>query len=494
VTVAAPACKHSENDVNWIIIPDKPMLSVLVWVAIAMIAGFVARAAVIRLLNALTGSIRLLLRSQAKLLVSLADQLDNRNKEVLLEIGQQRLERRLDREFHQVWQLIDRDLAQFPQWQRQVSEHISQLEEDYHKTAETPPSAPDWIDSVAAVMHLKEAQGGNPAFSGVLKDLESNLNRQHDQALGSYRKSMGRRHRLLHGMMPQWRKLSHAIERIQSGIRELLVQARAIDRHMEHYQRLLTGGDQAHRALRVSLFTEGVVSAVLVGLWAGIAWLSFNLMSTPMQTLMASGETLVGLSIPDWAGIMLIGASIALGWVLMEALRITRMFDGFYGLDAPVRRRLVWVLASLLLLVALAQAGLMYLDHRAALPANALERWIQYPVIVFEAPHLDQGLVLGAKMLLAFVLPFILIFMAVPFERLMHSLRIFLVVAISIVLRVLALILRVTAGWLWYVNQAVQAIYDVFISLPRWLASQVRSRQKSMPEKPESNSEIRKAV
>jgi hypothetical protein len=178
----------------------------------------------------------------------------------------------------------------------------------------------------------------------------------------------------------------------------------------------------------------------------------------------------------------------------MEALRITRMFDGFYGLDSPVRRRLVWVMASLLLLLALAQAGLMYLDHRAALPANALERWIQYPVIVFEAPLLDQGLVLGSKMLLAFVLPFILIFMAVPFERLMHSLRILLVVAISLVLRISALILRVAAGWLWYVNQAVQAVYDVFISLPRWLASQVRPREKPVPEQSKDNSGVRKPV
>ncbi|WP_127554905.1 hypothetical protein [Saccharospirillum alexandrii] len=479
---------------SWIIIPNQPLLSAMVWVAIAMVAGYVARASVMRLLNALTGSVRLLLRAHAKALVAAADQLDRRNRVVLFEMGQQRLERRLDREFHQVWHLIDRDLAQFPHWQRQISQHISQLEEDYHKTAETPPPAPDWLDSIAAVVRLKETQSGNPAFSGVLKDLESNLNRQHEQALHDYRKSMSHRHRLLHSMMPQWRKLSHAIERVRSGIRGLLDMARDIDRHMDQYQRLVTAGDQASRGLQVSLLVEGLLSAVLMALWGGVAWLSFDLMNAPLQTLMAPGESLVGLSMTDWAGLMLIGASVVLGWVLMELLRITRVFDGLYGLDALVRRRLVWALTALLLVLALTQAGLVYLHQRAGLPATELERLIQYPVIVYEAPLLDQGLVLGARMMLAFVLPFILIFFAVPFERLMHSLRIVVVVALSLALRLLAWVLRLTAGWLWYLNRAVQAVYDVFIGLPLWAASRLRPRSAKAVEHQEAAAEIRKPV
>ncbi|HET8904115.1 MAG TPA: hypothetical protein VFN16_09000 [Saccharospirillum sp.] len=479
---------------SWIIIPESPLLSAVVWVVIAMVLGYVARASVMRLLNAVTGSLRMLLRAQARGLVDAAKQLDQRNQTVLLEIGQQRLERRLDREFHQVWQLIDRDLAQFPHWQQQISEHISQLEEDYHKTAETPPPAPDWLDSMAAVVRLKETQSGNPAFSNVLKDLESNLHRQHEQALSSYRKSMSHRHRLLHGMMPQWRKLSHAIERVRSGIRGLLDMARDIDRHMEQYHRLLTGADQARRALQVSLFVEGVLSAGLVLLWLGVAWLSFSLMSTPLQTLMAPGEPLAGLAMTDWAGLMLIGASMALGWILMELLRITRVFDGLYGLNAPVRRRLVWVLTGLLVLLALGQAGLVYLHHRAGLPATELERLIQYPVIVYEAPLLDQGLLVGARMMLAFVLPLILIFFAVPFERLLHSLRIFLVMVLGIALRFLAWVLRLASGWLWYLNRALQAVYDVFIGLPLWIAARIKPQVEKRAGQQDKAGEIHRPV
>lgn len=479
---------------SWIIIPDQPLLSAMVWVAIAMVAGYVARASVIRLLNALTGSVRLLLRAQAKALVDAAEQLDRRNQTVLLEMGQQRLERRLDREFHQVWHLIDRDLAQFPHWQRQISEHISQLEEDYHKTAETPPPAPDWLDSIAAVVRLKETQSGNPAFSSVLKDLESNLNRQHEQALHDYRKSMSQRHRLLHSMMPQWRKLSHAIERVRSGIRGLLDMARDIDRHMDQYQRLVTAGDQASRGLQVSLLVEGFLSAVLILLWFGVAWLSYDLMNAPVQALMAPGDPLAGLAMTDWAGLMLIGASMVLGWVLMELLRVTRVFDGLYGLDAVVRRRLVWSLTGMLLLLAMSQAGLVYLHYRTGLPATEFERLIQYPVIVYEAPLLDQGLVLGARMILAFVLPFILIFFAIPFERLIHSLRIFVVVIIGFSLRLLAWALRLVSGWLWYVNRALQAVFDVFIGLPLWVSSRLRSRSAKPEEQTDTASEMHKPV
>ncbi|WP_028670087.1 hypothetical protein [Saccharospirillum impatiens] len=479
---------------SWIIIPDQPLLSAMVWVAIAMVAGYVARASVVRLLNALTGSIRLLLRAQSKALIDAADQLRRRNQAVLLEMGQQRLERRLDREFHQVWHLIDRDLAQFPHWQRQISEHISQLEEDYHKTAETPPPAPDWLDSIAAVVRLKETQSGNPAFSSVLKDLEANLNRQHEQALHDYRKSMSQRHRLLHSMMPQWRKLSHAIERIRSGIRGLLDRARDIDRHMDQYQRLVTGTEQASRGLQVSLLVDGFLSAMVLLLWCGVAWLSFDLMNAPLQALMAVGEPLAGLAMNDWAGLMLIGVSVFLGWLLMESLRITHVFDGLYGMDSRDRRRLVWVLASLLVLSALAQAGLVYMHHRAGMPVTELERLIQYPVIVYEAPLLDQGLVLGARMMLAFVLPLLLIFFAVPFERLIHCLRIVIVALVGFALRILAWVLRLASGWLWYANRALQAIYDVFIGLPLWLASRWRLKSAKAANQSDGATEIRKPV
>jgi len=480
--------------VDWIIIPDRPLLSVLVWVIIAMVAGYLARASVIRLLDAITLSLRLVLRTQAKAMTRLAEHLERRNQDVLLEVGQQRLERRLDREFHQVWQLIDRDLAQFPHWQRQVSEHISQLEEDYHKTAETPPPAPDWLESISAVVRLKETQSGNPAVSKVLKDLESNLNRQHKTSLSDYRKSMGHRHRVLHSMMPQWRKLSHAIESVRTSIHNLLIQARQIDKHMGQYQRLLTGSNQVHRALRVSLFTEATVSIVMITLWVGIAWLAFELMNAPLQTLMAPTEPLLGLAMNEWAGLMLVGASVAIGLMLMELLRITRLFDGFYGLDVRIRRRLIWGLVSLLVLLALAQSGLVYLQYRSGQPATELARLIQYPVIVYEAPLLGQGLVLAARMLLAFILPFILIFIAVPFERLMHGVRLFLVAAVSLTLRVIALFLRLLSGWLIYANKAVQALYDVFISAPLWFAARFKSRDHQRDEATNESAQVRETI
>lgn len=486
--------QNSENSVNWIIIPGQPLLSVIVWVLVAMVGGYVARPSVVRLLNALTGSFRLLLRAQARALVEAADQLQQRNRTVLLELGQQRLERRLDREFHQVRRLIDRDLAQLPNWQHQISEHISQLEEDYHKTAETPPPAPEWLDSIAAVMSLKESQRGNPAFSSVLKNLESNLNRQHEQALHDYRRSMSQRHRLLHSMMPQWRKLSHAIERARAGIQGLMDRARDIDRHMNQYQRLLTGGEQARRGLQVSMLVDAFLSAVFLALWLGVAWLSYSLMNAPLEALMAPDEPLAGLSMAGWSGLMLVGASVVVGWVLMELLCITRVFDGLYGLDARVRRRMVWALTSVLLLLALAQAGLVYLHYRAALPATELERLIQYPVIVQEAPLLDEGLVLGARMMLAFVLPFVLIFFAVPFERFTHGLRIASVALVGVALRLLAWVLRLGSGWLWYLNRAVQALYDVVIALPLWLAARLWARPEQKVCQAQGSDTIRKPV
>jgi hypothetical protein len=113
---------------------------------------------------------------------------------------------------------------------------------------------------------------------------------------------------------------------------------------------------------------------------------------------------------------------------------------------------------------------------------------------VYEAPLLGQGLVLAARMLLAFILPFILIFIAVPFERLMHGVRLFLVAAVSLTLRVIALFLRLLSGWLIYANKAVQALYDVFISAPLWFAARFKSRDHQRDEATNESAQVRETI
>lgn len=430
---------------------------------------YVSRSAVHRFVRRLASLLMALLRQVARALASFAAQVRSRNREIVLELGKSRLERRLDREFHRVRAFVERDLARFPDLQHEIDRHINRLEEDYHRTAETPPPAPDWLDAIESVVRLRETQSGNPVVSNVLKDLETNLHKQHRQSLADYRKGMTHRHRLLHGMMPQWRKLNHALQRVGVGIQSLLVQADEIDKHLDQYRAIQSGSERAERALRVSTVTHFLFASLALAAWFGIAWLNFELVREPLAASMVAGQTVAGFALADLATVALITLEIVFGLVLLEVLQITRFFDGFVGMDPVRRKQLLWSVLGLLTLLALSQSGLLYLREAVLSAPDPLDAFIQYPVVVVEAPMLDEWLALGARMLLGFILPFALLFTAVPLERWLETFRVLAADALIAVLNLAGLALRLVATVIRYLADMVLALYDLVISLPLWL-------------------------
>jgi len=454
------------------------------WALLALAAWlllYVSRAAVHRFVRRLASLFMALLRQLARALTNMADQVRERNRDVLFELGKSRLERRLDREFHRVRAFVERDLARFPDLQHDIDHHINKLEEDYHRTAETPPPAPDWLDAIEAVVRLRETQSGNPVVSNVLKDLETNLHKQHRQSLADYRKGMTQRHRLLHSMMPQWRKLNHALQRVGTGIRSLLTQADEIDKHLNQYREIQSGTERAERALRVSTLTHFLFASLALAAWFGIAWLNFELVRQPLADSMTPGQSVGGLALADLAAMALITLEVVFGLLLLEVLQVTRFFEGFIGMDPVRRKALFWCLLGLLTLLALSQSGLLYLRATILNANDPLSALIQYPVVVVEAPMLDEWLAIGARMLLGFILPFALLFTAVPVERWLETLRTLAADALILALNGISLVLRLAATVVRYLADMLLALYDLVISLPLWLEERWSNRTASLP-------------
>lgn len=454
---------------NWTIIPEQPILSMMLLIAVGVLFMYTARTAAHKAVRRLARLISDALRLQSHALMSVATRVRERNRDVLLEIGKAQQERRLERDFHRLRVVVERDLAQFPDLQHTIGQHISQLEEDYHRTAETPPPAPDWLNAIESVVRLRETQNGNPVVSSVLKDLETNLHRQHRRSLADYRKGMAHRHRLLHGMMPQWRRLNHALERVSVGIRDVLVQADEIDKHLTRYREIQAGSERAERLLRVSSLTHFVLSSIVLAAFFAIAWLNFQLIRLPLTETLATNEGVRGFALADLAAATIVGVEMILGMLLLEVLQITRLFEGFAALDARRRRGLFWCVLGLLAIFALAQTGLLYWREQDFSAGGPLQRLIAYPVIIFEAPALDEWLPIGARMLMGLVLPFVLVFTAAPLERWMETVRILLAEGLVQVLALVGMVLRIVAGAVRNLAELVVAFYDILISLPLWL-------------------------
>ena len=422
-----------------------------------------------------------LLRLQARALAAAIVQIKQRNREVLLEIGKGRLERELNRDFPRVNDIVASDLSSYPDLQQTISRLVTRLEEDYHRSAETPPPSPDWVEAIDAIVNLKEAQKGNPVIVKVLEDLYASLEAQQKKTLDSYRDGVTRRHKLLHNMMPHWRSLNNAVERVGGSMKNLILHAEDIDKNMDKYKEISAGSDKAERRLRVSTSMDFITSVFWMALLAGGAFFNFQLISLPMSEMVGAGSRLGMFTVAEVSALMVVLIEIAMGMLLMELLRMTRMFSAFTTIDEKKRKILLWCLLVLIFFFASIEAGLAFMRHEIALDNDAVRALLTSSSGLQVVPPNDaisRFIPQFAQVGLSFILPFALIFVAVPFESFIESGRVLVASLIVQLLNIIVLVLRLLSVSVRYLTDILLAVYDVIVSIPLWIESKLESRSK----------------
>lgn len=468
---------------NWMMVEDQPLLSVLIWLVLAIALLYFSRKPIHLALYRISRLIAAVLRLQAKALGRMIDSLKSRNREVLLEMGKGQLERKLNRDFHRVNQIVSNDLGNYPELQRHISELVTRLEEDYHKSAETAPPSPDWIEAIEAIVNLKEAQKGNPIIVKVLEDLYGSLEIQQRKNLDTYRESVSTRHKLLHAMMPHWRKLNNSVERVGSATKNLIMQAEEIDKYMDQYREIHAGTDKAERMLTVSALREFSVAVFWMAIFAGGAFFNFQLIALPMSEMVGAGSRIGAFTVAEVSALMIVLVEIAIGMLLMEVLHITRMFPAFSTLDERKRRFLFWILLTFIFIFASIESGLAFMRDQIAADNAALRSLlIGGEAVVAESSSISQLIPQVAQMLLGFLLPFVLIFVAIPFETFVESGRILLGNMLIQLLHIVVIVLRLVATIVRYAADITIAIYDIAISLPLWLEDKFSTTREVKPK------------
>lgn len=461
-------------------------------VALVILALYLSRKGVYyalrRVALLLSGSLRL----QAQALVTLVNQMKSRNREVLLEMGKLQEERNIEREFHRVNALVSRDLSGYPELQKVIAEQITKIEEDYQESGEVTPPAPDWVEAVEAVANLKEAHKGNPVIGKILSQLHDSVVEEHKKSLSEYRDSMARRHRLLHTMMPHWRKLNNAIAGVGDSIKGLLKHAVMIDQHMSTYQEIRRGTDKAERMLKVSALTQFVISLFVILIAAGGAFINFQLIALPMSEMVAGASERFSFfgsvfTVSEVAALVIILVEMSLGLFLMESLHITRLFPVISSLEDRLRIKIIWILFIFLFVLAGVESGLAFMRDQIAADNMALRQSLlgsEAVTAVAVNENINQYIPMIAQMLLGFILPFALMFVAVPLESLINSGRIVLGDILVQVLHLIALVLRLVANAIRNIAELLIGLYDIVIFLPLWIETKLFSgRTKSKSNK-----------
>ena len=464
---------------KWLIIwPGSPVVSMLIWIVVMVVLLYLARTpahkAIYSLARVIHNGFRLMARS-----VQLAEQkLVQRNKEVLLTAGIESVERLIEREFQRVDSVVKRDLSGYPTLHRTQADQATKIDEDYRESSETPPPPPGWVGAVEAVANLPNQ--GDGTVANILAEIHKTTVSQYKNTMEDHRKSVAVRHNLLKKMMPYWRRMAQTLEQVGKTITGLHERARVIDNRMNEYEEIREESDKAARMLTASSLTQFFISGFVLLIAIGGAVINFNLIALPMSEMVGGGSYIGSFKTANVAAMVIILVEVAMGLYLMESLRITRLFPIIGQMDDKMRIRMIWITFSILFVLASVEAALAFMRDQIAADMQALRQSLA--AVESASTAVNSWIPTVGQMVMGFVLPFALTFVAIPLESFVHSSRTVLGVVSAAVLRWLAFVLRLLGNISRYCGELLVNIYDLFIFPPLWVENLIKDKKQHHTE------------
>lgn len=448
-----------------------PGLSVMIWLVLLIMAMYLARKPFRRSIAAFGRTIHSTARLSAASVRLAEKRLQMRNREVLMNAGLEMVERKMEREFDRINAAVQRDLEGYPHLQRAVTQELIKIEEDYAKSATVPQALPDWVKVIDAVANIKPS--GDRMVINMLEEIHQTLNEQHRAALERHRRDVADRHTILSRMLPFWRGVQKTLRNVEKAISKLNHHSKIIDRYMDSYEKVLGQTDMARRQLALSSLTQFFVSGLVLAVAAVGAIISFNLVALPMSEMVGGSSFIGSFRTSDVAGVFLVSLQIVVGFFIMDALRVTRLFSVIGALEDNKRKAIFWVLLAFLITLAAMESSLAFLRDRMTTDIEVLRQTLAG----------EEGAVAAAsripvvgQMIMGFTLPFVLAFVAIPFESFIASTRTVIGGVVAWALRVSAFGLRLLGALGYYAGRLVMQVYDLVIFPALWVEETIGQR------------------
>jgi len=463
---------------NMLSITSNTFLSMMIWIVLLLAALYFARKPFHRAMGSLSRIIHNAMRLAAASVMSAEKSLVQRNREVLMAAGLESAERLVEREFERIDAAVVRDLEGYPHLQRQISELTTRLDEDYNQSADVQPELPNWIPIIESIANIKHS--GDSMVANMLGEINRTLTEQHKASIDNYRSSNAARHSILNKMLPVWRKVQKTLNDVGKSIGNLNQRAKSIDRYMDEYEQIRMQTDQAARRLSSSSLTQFFISGLVLMIAFGGALINFNLIALPMSEMVGGASYIGPYKTSDVAGLVIILIELTMGLFLMESLRITRLFPIIGSMDDKMRIRMIWITFSLLAILAGVESALAFMRDRIAQDMEALRQTLAGVEQISAATSLIPTI---GQMIMGFILPFALAFVAIPLESFVSSSRTVLGIVAAGALRLVAFILRLIGNVGFYSGRLVINLYDLIIFPSIWLEG-VISGSKGQKKEP----------
>jgi hypothetical protein len=163
---------------------------------------------------------------------------------------------------------------------------------------------------------------------------------------------------------------------------------------------------------------------------------------------------------------VIILVELTMGLFLMESLRITRLFPIIGAMDDKMRHRMIIITFTLLAILAGVESALAFMRDRIAHDMEALRQTLAGA----EQAGLTTSIIpTVGQMVMGFILPFALAFVAIPLEMFVSSSRTVLGVLMAWLLRMFAFLLRLLGHVGFYAGRFIVNVYDLSIFPTIWL-------------------------
>jgi len=346
---------------------------------------------------------------------------------------------------------------------RKLKDEVTHIEENFRQCGEVPPPPPDWVAAVQSVSKIKSA--GSEMVQGILEEIHKSVSKIHDKAVAEFRRSYENRHKILRSMLPHWRAAEKLTAEAETKLVTLEKNAASIDAQMAQYQEIARRTDRADKSATHSSFVRFFISGLVMLIALGGAFINFKLIALPMSEMVGASDYLTAsLRTSEVAALVLIFVEASMGLFLLESLRVTHLFPRISNMDDRMRRRMIWVSLTLLVVLALIESSLALMRDMLIADKQALIRDL---ASVQATQPTDKWLVAiptVGQMILGFVLPFALAFVAIPLEAFVNSGRTVIGAALVLVLRTTALLARALSAACRQAGRGLVMLYDVPIS------------------------------
>ena len=438
-----------------------PALNALIWALVVLVAGYLARTPVHRLIRLVFTGARRLLRLLARYCVHAEHHVRAWTRSVLLAQAQEQARNAADWNLERLGEDLERELKGIPELEQQLRAHLGRLEQDYRTSGAPPPDLPGWP---RLVEHLGPDFGAvDPTVKKTLEDLRDGLETQRADLLDAYRRATRRRYLVLHRTMPYWRRVRGAVEELTARVERLRQRAEDALQRVNAYEALR----DEHQVRIDVLAGQSLWRFTLSVAWLALAGLGFlvlgQLLAEPLNSLLGTTAPAAGLpGLGVSTAILLLGAVGLLGMLLLESSRVTRLLPGLSGQDTDTRRWLFW--SGFAGLVALTTAFALLTLYHGGIPPAPMDT----PLGPVMAPGVQAALVI--------LLPCALVFSVLPVRGLVRHGRITGGYSVALALEVAMLLCRLLASLAAFVSSLLIQLYDLVIFLPLWVEETIRQR------------------